>query len=295
MGDALKYKLEIEKRPLHKAFVVCMLIAVCGCAALTYGWKHSLDARGVQWKSQSSFYSSLGRAQAAHSHEGEYDTTFLGSSITGRIPGVESGFKRWANLGVDASSAVEGIDLMLEGVTPTTPYVVIETDRLFNNIPPVSKNPKKDFGDSPLYCLPFFTPLYRASTLFWTELRHETFSVDVAKPYDLVPSSDRGRGKTELRPRSWSDSDERIMHAVARLQKEKGVMVCLVSFPNKQRETARWQLEKIRYMAATLGVPYYDLNAQIAKDEPIEFSDEVHMRCKYALRMAATIYKALHE
>lgn len=85
------------------------------------------------------------------------------------------------------------------------------------------------------------------------------------------------------------------MHAVARLQKEKGVMVCLVSFPNKQRETARWQLGKIRYMAANLGVPYYDLNAQIAKDEPIEFSDAVHMRCKYALRMAATIYKALHE
>lgn len=293
MGDALKYKLEIEKRPLPKVFVTCLLFSFCCCASLICGWKHNLDARGVQWKSQSSFYSSLGRAQAAHCHVGEYDTSFLGSSITGRIPGVESGFTSWANLGIDASSAVEGINLMLAGVTPATPYVVIETNQLFSGLPPVSKKPEKDFGDSPLYLLPCFTPLYRASTLLWTELRHETFSVDAAQPYSLAPLPTIER--TPVRPQFWADDDARIMQALARLQKEKGVRVCLVVFPNRQRETNKYQLEKICYLAASLGVPYYDLNAQIAKDEPIEFSDAVHMRCKYALRVAATIYKILHE
>lgn len=293
MGDALKYKLEIEKRPLHKAFVVCMLIAVCGCAALTYGWKYSLDARGVQWKSQSSFYSSLGRAQAAHRHVGEYDTTFLGSSITGRIPGVESGFYQWANLGIDASSAVEGINLMLSGITPPSPYVVIEGNQLFANLPPVSKNPEKDFGESVLFDVPFFTPLYRVSTLLWTELRHETFPVDGVKPYCLAPLPEMT--EKPARPASWSDSNERVMQAVARLQREKGVKACLVSFPNRGRQTEAYKAEKLRYMAASLGIPYYDMNAQIAKDEPIEFSDIVHMRCKYALRVAATMYKELHK
>lgn len=292
MGDALKYKLEIEKRPLSGVFVVCMLVAACCCAAGIYGWKHSLDSRGIQWKSHSSFYSSLGRAQAAHAHAGEYDTTFLGSSITGRIPGLESGFSQWADLGVDASSAVEGINLMLTGVTPVTPYVVIESDVLFHNIPPVSKNPEKDFGESPLRHLPFFTPLYRASTLLWTELRHETFDVSAMQPYELKPLP--ATESPMARPKSWSASDERVLQSLARLQKEKGVKVTLVAFPTKSRKTNTHYLGKTRYAAAVLGVPYYDLNAQIPQEETIEFSDDVHMRCKYALRVAATLYKLVH-
>lgn len=292
MGDALKYKLEIEKRPLSKVFVACMLVAACCCAAGIYGWKNGLDARGIQWKSHSSFYSSLGRAQAAHAHAGEYDTTFLGSSITGRIPGVESGFNQWANLGVDASSAVEGINLMLAGVTPVTPYVVIEADRLFSNLPPVSKNPEKDFGEIALCHLPFFTPLYRASTLLWTELRHETFDVSAQQPYELKPLPPVESAAE--RPKSWTASDESVLQSMVRLQKEKGVKLSLVAFPTRSRKTSAYQLVKMRYAAAVLGVPYYDLNAQIPQEEPIEFSDPVHIRCKYALRVAATLYGLVH-
>lgn len=292
MGDAVQDKPQIEKRPLSATFIACMLAAFCCWAAGTYGWKHSLDARGVQWKSQSAFYSSLGRAQAAHLCAGSYDTAFLGSSYTGRIPGVESGFNRWANLGVEASSAVEGINLMLAGVTPAPPHVIVEADRLFEHLPPVSRHPEQDFGAGPLHCLPCFTPLYRASTLLWSELRHETFPTSATQPYELNPLPPAG--EPAARPATWTAADERVLQAMQRLQREKGVQLCLAALPTRSRQTSRIRLEKMHYAAAALGVPCYDMNALIPRAEKIEFTLDGHMYCKYALRVAATLYGLVH-
>lgn len=291
MSDALKYKLHIEKRPLSPAFVICMLLALVLCMAAAPAWKHSLDTRGIQWKSQSSFYSSLGRAYAAHRHAGEYDICFLGSSITGRIPGVESGFNRWANLGIDASSAEEGVRLMLAGITPVAPYVVLETDTLFLHMKPVSKKPEEDFGDSVLYRLPCFNPMMRLSTLLWTDLRHQRFDVQDSEPYQLRPLAENA---PVSRPSSWNERDEQVLQDLKRLQAEKGVKLLPVLFPNKHRKSDSWRKEKMRYLAQCLGVPYLDLNEQIDPAEPIVFSDDVHMCCQYALRVAATIYRELH-
>lgn len=291
MSDALKYKLHIEKRPLPPAFIICMLLALVLCMAAAPAWKHSLDARGIQWKSQSSFYSSLGRAHAAHQHVGAYDTCFLGSSITGRIPGVESGFNRWANLGIDASSAEEGVRLMLAGITPVTPYVVLEADTLFLHMKPVSKKPEEDFGDSVLYRLPCFNPMMRLSTLLWTDLRHQRFDAQDSEPYQLRPLAENA---PVSRPDSWDERDERVLQDLKRLQEEKGVKLLPVFFPNKSRKSDSWRKDKMRYLAQSLGVPYLDLNEQIDSAEPIAFSDDVHMYCQYALRVAATIYRELH-
>lgn len=97
-----------------------------------------------------------------------------------------------------------------------------------------------------------------------------------------------------VRPASWTDVDEKVLQLMARLQKEKGAQIYLVTFPSRSRVTNAIRLSKMRYAAAVLGVPYYDMNAQIPQDEPLEFSDAVHLRCKYALRVAATLYGLVH-
>lgn len=295
MGDALKYKLEIEKRPLPKAFVVCMLVAFLGCAAAICGWKYSLDVRGIQWKSQSSQYSSLGRAQAAMRHLGEYDMIFLGSSITGRIPGVESGYNRWADLGIDGSSAEEGIALVLNNIMPSVPYAVIETDSLFLHRPFISPNPEKDFGDRWVNRFIMFSPLYRFSSLLWTELRHETFNADDAAPYACALPVAGKADRAYEKPRSWNDKDQALLEMLCRLKTEKGMRLMLVNYPNAARKIWGGVGEKSHYVAQVLDVPFLDLNESMDKDIHIEFSDGIHMKCKYALRVAATLYQIMHQ
>ena len=77
-------------------------------------------------------------------------------------------------------------------------------------------------------------------------------------------------------------------------KQEKAVRFCIAVFPNKARRTGAEMLRKTAHVASELGVPYYDLNAQIPAGEKIEFSDGIHMECQYAIRVAATLYEQMH-
>ncbi len=110
----MDYKLVVERKELSRSFLVSVFVTFLLCMVAVAVWKYSLDKRGIQWKSHSSYYSSKGRIFAANESKNRIDTVFLGSSITGRIPGVESGNAGWAEFGIDASSAREGLELMLK-------------------------------------------------------------------------------------------------------------------------------------------------------------------------------------
>lgn len=70
-------------------------------------------------KSESNFFSSIGRIQAGA--QGKPEVMVLGSSITGRLPDRTQGFHGWANMGCDGGSAVDALRAMDAGILPTAP------------------------------------------------------------------------------------------------------------------------------------------------------------------------------
>jgi hypothetical protein len=79
-------------------------------------------------KSESNFFSSLGRIQAGA--QGKPEVMFLGSSITGRLPDRAQGFPGTANMGCDGGSAVDALRAMDAGILPTAPTLIIEANTL---------------------------------------------------------------------------------------------------------------------------------------------------------------------
>lgn len=79
-------------------------------------------------KSESNFFSSIGRIQAGA--QGKADLMVLGSSITGRLPDRAQGFPGTANMGCDGGSAVDALRAMDRGILPNAPQLFIEANTL---------------------------------------------------------------------------------------------------------------------------------------------------------------------
>lgn len=79
-------------------------------------------------KSESNFFSSIGRIQAGT--VGRPEIMVLGSSITGRLPDRAQGFPGVANMGCDGGSAVDALRAMDQGILPIAPWIVIEANTL---------------------------------------------------------------------------------------------------------------------------------------------------------------------
>lgn len=83
-------------------------------------------AGGRTTKSESNYFSSLGRIQAGT--VGKPEIMLLGSSITGRLPDRSQGFEGLANMGCDGGSAVDALRAMDKEFLPTAPILVIEAN-----------------------------------------------------------------------------------------------------------------------------------------------------------------------
>jgi hypothetical protein len=80
-------------------------------------------------KSESNYYSTLSRFQAAATPPAEI--AMAGSSISGRLPGRESGNHGIANLGSDGGSGLDGMRLMAMGEIDSPQWLVIEANTLY--------------------------------------------------------------------------------------------------------------------------------------------------------------------
>jgi hypothetical protein len=89
---------------------------------------------GRTTKSESNFFSSLGRIQAGA--KGAPELMLLGSSITGRLPDRAQGFPGVANLASDGGSALDALRAMDRGLVPTAPVLVIEVNYLHRALDP---------------------------------------------------------------------------------------------------------------------------------------------------------------
>ncbi|BCX48317.1 hypothetical protein HAHE_22250 [Haloferula helveola] len=84
-------------------------------------------------KSESNYFSSLGRIQAGV--RGEPRVMMLGSSITGRLPDRAQGFNGLANLGCDGGSAADTLRAIDQGLLPAAPVLLVEANSLHLAMP----------------------------------------------------------------------------------------------------------------------------------------------------------------
>jgi hypothetical protein len=108
------------------SYLVPFLLTLAACFGI-----QSLGLRAVGGrtaKSESNYFSSLGRIQAGT--VGKADVMLLGSSITGRLPDRSQGFGGFANMGCDGGSAVDALRAMDRGFLPAAPVLVIEANTL---------------------------------------------------------------------------------------------------------------------------------------------------------------------
>ncbi|MDP4780108.1 MAG: hypothetical protein NWS16_07725, partial [Akkermansiaceae bacterium] len=91
---------------------------------------------GRTTKSESNFFSSVGRIQAGT--VGKPKVMLLGSSITGRLPDRANGFEGFANMGCDGGSAVDALRAIDSGILPIAPTLVIEANTLSLALDPMS-------------------------------------------------------------------------------------------------------------------------------------------------------------
>ncbi|MEK7950835.1 hypothetical protein [Luteolibacter soli] len=114
----------------HAILIMLTLAACFGIQSL------ALRAVGGRTaKSESNYFSSLGRIQAGA--VGKPEAMLLGSSITGRLPDRAQGFEGFANMGCDGGCAVDTLRAMDRGLLPVAPILLIEANTLQRALDPI--------------------------------------------------------------------------------------------------------------------------------------------------------------
>lgn len=278
------YSLRIERKPLARSFCAALLCAAAGMGALNFGWKAWQQERQLVWKSESNYYSNQGRLEAllqrGSGQRGQM--LFLGSSRTGRIPGAESSSAvPWDCLGLDASNAAEGVRLLLNGTVPPYPVVAVEMESFFEER---TQAFAKGAGTA---ASPFFfrRPLYRLSSLLYSELRHQPAAAE--DPWPLLPPPPVSAAEQPACP---GGKTEPYITLLQRLQTEHGCRVVPLLLPNRSGHADAAAKAKAAYAAARLGTPLLDLNELLPADAALRFTDHTHLAPESAYGAASAVY-----
>lgn len=254
------------------------------------------DSGGRTTKSESNFFSSLGRIQAGA--QGKPEAMVLGSSITGRLPDRAQGYTGWANMGCDGGSAVDALRAMDEGILPVSPLIVIEA----NTLQLALKEEPTEIGQAMRTAwfnlglrVPSLSAYARPAAFFYSKLLvHKTGEFGAAdsnadlgassRPYEIMSPPQAALGQRE---------DELIDEVAAILKRlqSKGMRSVIVWLPPARKDGSGpypWILE----MARRSGSPYWDLGQETAPGTVV-LTDGVHMAAPSAARTVVSLKKAL--
>jgi len=251
---------------------------------------------GRTTKSESNFFSSIGRIQAGA--QGEAKVMLLGSSITGRLPDRAQGVAGFANMGCDGGSAVDALRAMDAGILPTAPWLIIEA----NTLQLALDEKPTEIGQAmrqPWFKVGLKTPSLsayaRPAAFFYSKL----LARRIGGFGTVSPETDLG---VESRPRQVLDSPartitprqdaliEEITAIIDRLR-AKGCQAMIVWLPPARGNGSvapPWILE----MARRSQVPYWDLGQEAAPGT-VALTDGVHMAAPSAARTVASLVKGI--
>lgn len=248
-------------------------------------------------KSESNFFSSLGRIQAGA--QGKPEAMVLGSSITGRLPDRAQGFAGWANMGCDDGSAVDALRAIDEGILPRAPLLVIEANTLqlalneeATEIGQAMRAPWFNVG----LRVPALSAYARPAAFFYSKLLASRIGdfASAGSEADLGVSSRPGK-VTDSPQVPLTHREEELIDEVATIVKRlqaKGSRTVIVWLPparSNQSPPPAWILEMARRSEA----PYWDLGQEVAPGI-VTLTDGVHMATSSATRTMVSLMKAIH-
>lgn len=275
---------------MRYALLLTLTLALCFGA-------QSLALRAVGGrtaKSESNFFSSVGRIQAG-AGDG-VRLMVLGSSITGRLPDRAQGVEGTANMGCDGGSAVDALRAMDAGILPAAPQLVIEANTLHlaleqkpSEIGSAMQRPWFKAG----LRIPNLAAYARPSAFFYSKLLERRIG-----GFDLKPGEDLGEsGKPGMvaadRIPSLSAPEEALVsevHGILTRLARRGSQAMIVWLPPTRPATSPpppWILE----LARRSGIPYWDLSQQVSPGT-VTLTDGVHMAAPSAARTMASLAKA---
>lgn len=273
-----------------------ILIQFLTLSVCFFGQSSALRAVGGRTiKSESNFFSSVGRIQAAA--HGECELMVLGSSIAGRLPDRAQGFAGTANMGCDGGSAVDALRAMDEGILPTAPILIVEANTLglalnaeSTEIAAAMRRPWFKVGLK----VPALAAYSRPAAFFYSKLlARRTGSFKQAGDDDLGVSSRpvmiAGSTGEALTARQRQLIQE-VSGILGRLR-AKGSEAKFVWLPPARANASAapsWILELARQSA----VPYWDLGQDVLPGTVI-LTDGVHMDSSSGARTMASLMKLL--
>jgi len=273
---------------LTLAFTLALLFTIQGYALHLSG--------GRTAKSESNFFSSLGRIQAGA--KGKPEVMVLGSSITGRLPDRAQGYTGWANMGCDGGSAVDALRAMDEGILPAASKLVIEA----NTLQLALKEEPTEIGQSmraPWFevglRIPALSAYARPAAFFYSKLlTHRIGDFAAAGAEADLGVTSQPHEVTIPPDTTLTQREEELIDEVAAILKRlqtKGTLAVIVWLPPARSDDSPpppWILE----MARRSNVPYWDLG-QEAAEGTVTLTDSVHMAAPSAARTMVSLGKCV--
>ena len=275
-------------------YISYLVLTLAACFAAQGFALRAVGGRTV--KSESNYFSSLGRIQAGA--QGKPDLMFLGSSITGRLPDRAQGFPGTANMGCDGGSAVDALRAMDRKLLPVAPVLVIEANTLVRALDPkpseVGLAMERPWFQAGLR-VPAISSYARPSAFF--------YSILLARKIGGFGGAGDGDGlKVDSRPVRLSApaatepaAAERVLinelvPLLKRLQERKCRPVFVWLPPGREKGSAvpPW----LATLVSESGSEWWDLGTE-ADPALIRLTDGVHMAADSAARTAISIRQAL--
>jgi hypothetical protein len=254
---------------------------------LALGVLHSLSVRG-QWlpyqKGASNFFSSCARAQAGLGSDAPI--ALLGSSIAGRIPGVESGNPLIANFGADGNTFQQGLRWIKLKEKPYA-MIIIET----NMIHGISSEHRLDsipFWQKMGIAIPEVAAYARPSARIYSMLRNKNDHFDANKSLIPLPQWSKQHGLDLVN--YTATSEQKNLFGLLMNWKKQGSKIVFVEFPSGERSKNSYPERKpwISWLSQNLDAPFYDFSSPIYQ-KSFRLSDGVHLDQKSARNFARTI------
>jgi hypothetical protein len=267
------------------AHLLTLLLTLAACFTVQALALRGSGGRTV--KSESNFFSSLGRIQAGA--RGRAEVMFLGSSITGRLPDRAQGVAGAANMGCDGGSAVDALRAMDEGILPSAARLVIECNTLqlaleekATEVGQAMRRPWFGVGLE----LPAFAAYARPSAFFYSKLLARKIGGFGGGGGDEDLGVSRRPERVEGPPaKGLSEREEELIGEVAgilqrlRVKGSRAILVWLPPARNPASPPPAWILE----LARRAGTPYWDLGQEAAPGT-VTLTDGVHMSAPSAAR-----------
>lgn len=275
-------------------YVFTLILTLAACFAA-----QSLALRAVGGrtaKSESNYFSSLGRIQAGAG--GAPGVMLLGSSITGRLPDRAQGFGDFANMGCDGGSAVDALRAMDRNLLPMAPALVIEGNTLLRALDPKPSEVGLAM-DRPWFQaglrVPAISAYARPSAFFYSLLL-------ARKIGGFGPSGDGDGLKVESRPQVLTVPPDGVVSAAERVLidelvplvkrlRDRGCRPVFVWLP-PGREKGSAPPPWLAALVFETDSEWWDLGTE-ADPSLVELTDGVHMAAPSAARTVTTLEQGL--